>query len=62
MSEGGGGTDGNIFFDLLPVTLVVADFFAPRAERQHAGEGFDLTGQLRGLAQRRQRVGARTEE
>ena len=33
----------NINLDLLPITLVIADFFASGANRQQAAEGFDLS-------------------
>ena len=40
------GVRMNVLLDRLPVALVVADTFAPGANRDEAGQGFDLGQRL----------------
>lgn len=42
MREAGAGVLGNIRFHLTPIAGIVADLFAPGADRQHAGERFHI--------------------
>lgn len=53
---------GDVFLDLFPIAFVIAEFFAPGAERQQAAESFHLGGELFGPAEGGKGIGAFAEE
>jgi hypothetical protein len=47
MGEGGIGVVSDIRFNLLPITLVIANFLAGGANRQKAAQRFNVAQRLR---------------
>ena len=58
----GSGILRDVSFDLLPITAVIANLLAPRAERQQAIQNINLAGQLPRATQRGQRIRAFAEQ